>query len=126
MNHEKQYRNRLTFAALAYMLALWISITVLNALPADSALRVPIAILPVLPILFGMFNFLGYIRQIDELQRRIQFEGLAFSVGCTGLITFTLAFLENGGFPPINIIWVLPMLIAFWGIGTYLAARRYQ
>jgi hypothetical protein len=126
MHYEKQYKYRIVALALAYGVTLLFSIIILKALPAESGLRIPVAVLPVMPIVFGVLAFLHYMRHLDELQRRIQFEGLAFSVGCTGLITFTLGFLENAGFPSVNVIWVMPMLIAFWGIGTVVASRRYS
>jgi hypothetical protein len=92
----------------------------------DSPLRYPVALLPVLPVLFGVFALISFVRSIDELQRQIQLEGIAFSLGMTGVITFSLGLLEGTGFPFISMTWVLPMMIALWGIGVAIASRRYQ
>jgi amino acid transporter len=125
MNFQKAYNQRIFIAAILYAITLVVSIEVLKRMSAESVLRIPVALLPVIPVAFGVVAFMRYIRQLDELQRRIQLEGLAFSIGCTGMLTFALGFLENAGMPPVNIIWVLPILLVFWGIGTTLARRRY-
>lgn len=37
----------------------------------------PVALLPVLPIAYGIWAYTSFLRGIDELQRRIQLDGLA-------------------------------------------------
>ena len=61
-----------------------------------------------------------------RLQRRIQFEGLAFSFLAVCLLTLTWGFLQNAGLPHADIIWVAPLLIMLWGFGSALASRRYR
>ncbi len=125
MKAEKLYLRRFWVAITAYVVLVIIMSSVLDSL-TDNTLRVIITLLPIVPIVFGMWAFMQFIRQIDELQRRIHFEAFAFSLGCTGLITFTLGFLENAGVPQLSLIWVFPMMIAFWGIGVAIAGRRYK
>ncbi|MEZ4832608.1 MAG: hypothetical protein R2873_11535 [Caldilineaceae bacterium] len=91
----------------------------------STPLQVVLAVLPVVPLLFALRAFLRFLSRIDELQQRIQPKRL----GCrpaAGLVTITVGFLENAGLPQPSWIWVFPMLIAFWGIGTAIAGRRYQ
>ena len=121
----KQYRRAFIGAMLVYSLVLVIAVSIVNRI-GDSPWRFPVILLPVIPLLVALWAFLRYLRQLDELQRRIQFEGFAFSLGMTAFVTVTLGFLERVGFPQIGMIWVAPMLIAFWGIGVSLAARRYR
>ena len=94
-------------------------------------LKMVVALAPIVPIIFGGYAFVALLRQLDELQRRIHFEAFGFSIAITGiatfsLATFSLALLERAGYPILNLFWVLPMLIAFWGIGGALARRRYR
>ncbi len=56
---------------------------------------VPLALLPMIPAVWGMFGWIKAIRKMDELQRRIQIEGLLLSLGMTALITFSYGFLET-------------------------------
>ncbi len=125
MKPDRQYRREFLIAMGAYVILLIISISVLPGM-GDNPLRYGVAILPALPIVFGMFAYIRFVQQMDELQRRIQLEALAFSVGGTGIVTFALGLLENVGGPQINMIWVFPALIMFWGVGSFLANRRYR
>ncbi len=35
-------------------------------------------------------------------------------------------FRENVGFPPLSLIWILPLTVAVWSISLAFASRRYQ
>jgi len=115
----------LTGALVTYAAALVVAIVVIQAGP-PAAVRYVAALLPVLPIIYGMRAYWRFLSGIDELQRRIQLDGLAFAVGGGGLITVAWGFLELAGLPRLPAVWVFPLLIWLWGIGTALATRRYQ
>jgi uncharacterized membrane protein len=125
MNPEHRYQRQLGAGLLAYCLLVPLSIGLLGQVDGG-ILRVIIALLPVLPIPYMILAFLRYLRSLDELQQRIQLEAFGFSLSVTALITFTLGFLENAGVPQPSMTWVLPMMVAFWGIGQVVAARRYR
>ena len=110
---------------VAYSLVLPVSIWALGQTDL-TALQVVIAVLPVVPLLFGLRAFLRFLGRMDELQQRIQLQAIGFAAGATGMITITVGFLENAGVPQPSWIWVFPMMIAFWGIGIAFAGRRYE
>lgn len=122
----REYSQRFSLAMMMYAVTLVIAILIINQLDEDNALRYLIALLPVIPVLFGFRAFMTFLRQMDELQRQINFEGFAFSLGLTGIITFTLGFLEMAGLELVGMIWVFPLSIALWGIGAAIARRRYE
>ncbi|GAB5493827.1 MAG: hypothetical protein Phog2KO_40420 [Phototrophicaceae bacterium] len=122
----KTYLKNFSLTMVAYSVLLIVSRLLLNAEIENQALRIVIAVLPVLPVPFGVWVIMTFVRTMDELQRRIQFEAVAFSMLMTGMITFTLGFLADVGVPQLGLIWVFPMSIALWGIGQFLASRRYQ
>jgi hypothetical protein len=62
---------------------------------------------------------------LDELQRRIQREAVAFSFLAACLITLTWAFQQNAGLPRFDLNWVAPLVILLWGLGLGIAKRRY-
>jgi hypothetical protein len=111
---------------IGYIVVLFITLTTLKTMSPDNPLRYLLALLPVIPVLFGFVAYLRYVRQLDEMQQRIQLEGVAFSLGVTGILTFALGFLETAGLPPFGMIWVFPMSILLWGAGVALASRRYR
>lgn len=125
-NASKRYIVEFGLAMIiAYPLVLVISIILLNQYP-ESSWRVPLALAPVVPPLFGLRAFLRFLGRMDELQRRIQFEAIGFSFGVTLVVAMTAGFLENAGLPRLSWIFVVPLMIALWGIGTALATRRYR
>lgn len=126
MKPERLYTIRILSAGFVYVITLLPAFAVIRALPEGSLWRIPLALLPLPAILFGVWTFLQLLSALDELQRKIQLEAIGFSVGLTGVITFTLGLLESAGFPTLDLIWVFPMIIFLWGIGQTIAMRRYR
>jgi hypothetical protein len=123
-NHKRYLREFLP-AMLVYAVMVMVSVWLLKH-QVYRPLRLLFAVLPVIPALFAMWAAIRYVRGLDELQRRIQFEGLASSFLATCVIALTWALLQNAGLPHADIIWVAPMLIFLWGVGACVAKRRYQ
>jgi hypothetical protein len=85
-----------------------------------------VAVLPVLPALGMPLAIVRYLQSMDELQLRIQLEGLAFAFASTAIATFTYGFLQNADLPPVSWIWVWPVMGVCWIIGLLVAKRRYR
>ena len=122
-NH-KRYLKEFIPAMAAYVIVVFASVWTLKH-HEHSPLRFLLAVLPVVPAAFAMWAAIRYFRGLDELQRRIQFEGLAFSFLATCLIALSWGFLQNAGLPHADVIWVAPLLVGLWGVGTCVAKRRY-
>lgn len=124
--NSRRYLRQFIPAMIAYSIVLVAAITLLGRLSDASLWRIPVAVLPMIPIGFALRAYLIFLNGADELQRRIQLNGFAFAAGATGMVTLTYGFLENAGFPMISWVWIFPMIIAFWGIGSTIAERRYK
>lgn len=111
-------------AMLAYVVLLPLSIFAYRAVDQEG-LKALIAVVPVIPTLLGLVAILRAIRRMDELERRIHFEAVAFAFAATALLTFTYGLLENVVFPRVSLIWILPLMIVLWTLGQALARRRY-
>lgn len=122
--NSKRYLKEFLPAMAAYTAMVPISIWLLRG-QEHSPLRFVYAVLPVIPSAFAMWAAVRFFHGLDELQRRIQFEGLAFSFLATCLITLTYGFLENAGFPRLNWVWIVPILILSWKLGLVIAGRKY-
>ena len=120
-----RYLGEFSGAMGAYIGVLMLSISLRDQVtnPVISAL---VNIAPILPTLLVLWAILRQYGRFDELQQRVQSEALSLSAVLTALGTFTYGFLENAGFPPLNIIWVLPILIGLQGISVPFIARRYR
>ena len=97
------YTRQFALAMLGYMVCLFIAVPILRTF--DEALwRYAVALLPVLPIGYGVWAYARLLSRIDELQQRIHLSGLAFAVGVTGLLTPALGMLEVAGLPSMSMI----------------------
>ena len=123
---HRLYLKGFSLAIAVYMVVLLIAITLIDISPSSAWWRIPLALSPVVPIVFAMFAYMRFVSHIDELQRRIQFGALAFGFGISGILTFSYGFLEDVGFPHLSWTFVFPLMIAFWGIGVVIASWRYR
>jgi hypothetical protein len=123
-SNHRRYIKEFGGAMAAYVIVVYVSVWLLKH-RVHSPLRFLLAVLPVVPAAFAMWAAIRYFRGLDELQRRIQVEGLAFSFLATCLIGLSWGFLQNAGLPHADVIWVAPLLIGLWGVGTCVAKRRY-
>ena len=122
---RKKYKLQMGLGLAVYGLLLAVSLPLTQAYP-DAPWRYPLAVMPMLPFLYGIGAYIGYFRRVDELQRRIALESLAIAFGGTAAITFGYGFLENVGLPHVNWMFVWPVMAALWIFGGMFAHRRYQ
>jgi hypothetical protein len=122
---SKTYVREFVTATMAYVVLI---IGVIWLLPrlGDSPWRYVLAVLPAVPVAFGVAAFIRFLARLDELQQRIQLSGLAFATATIGLLSFTYGLLENAGLPPLSWIWIFPAIVMLWGLGSAVASRKYQ
>ena len=111
-------------ATLAYVILLPVSGLVIRAYP-HAWWRVLVALLPVVPGAIVVIVALRFLSRLDELQRKIQGEALAFGFGATAILTFSYGSLQNVGFPDLSWTWIWPLMALLWLIGLVIATRRY-
>lgn len=111
------------------MVAYTISILLMSYFREDyqgSVLYWGLTILPMVPTAYaGVIVFNGVL-EMDELIQRVHMEAIVFSAFVTGFITFAWSLMSNAGLPELPAIFVMPMLIAFWGVGLFLRKRKYE
>jgi hypothetical protein len=123
---HRVYLRDLMLTMGAYVVILIIAVAWVNILPKENGWRYVIILAPVLPLLAALLVFMRWLRQVDEFERKLNFEAFGFSMAVTMIITITLGFLERAGFPHIDLIWIPPLMIFLWGLGLTLARRRYK
>ena len=113
---------------VAYGLVLFASNSVLRGhpeLPKWSASL--IGLTPMIPLVFVLRASVASFRALDEMERRIQSEGLMISVAATAVIALSYGFLQSAiDAPAISWLWVWPVQAATWMAGKYVAQRRYR
>ena len=123
---KSRYLIELLGVLLLYGALLTFSLHALGAHEATWALRVPVALLPAIGAALLLVPITRYVRRVDEFERRVQFEAIAFAFAATAVTTFTYGFLENVGFPHLNWMWVWPVMSGFWIVARPIAVRRYR
>lgn len=123
--YEKRYGRNLLGAVAAYVVLLVISIFLIGRI-GESPWRFVVALLPMIPLGWGLAAYLRFLDQMDELQRRIQLNAVAFAAGAVGMFTFTLGLLENVGLPSMSLTWVFPLIIFCWGAAALYQERKYR
>ena len=118
------YAREFGIAMAGYVAAVLVSVQLTPSV--DPTFRALFVLIPLVPSGFALRAYLRYLGRMDELGRRIQLEALAIGFGAAGMLTFAYGFLENAGFPQLSYVFVLPLMILFWGIGGVIATRRYQ
>ncbi len=108
-----------------YSVLLLLSLWLLKKIPTNGW-RIPVAVLPVIPLLFVVWSVIHFIRTMDELQKSIHQEALTFSSLVTAVVTMTYGFLENAGLPQISVLYVPVLMCGLWGIGAGIASRKYR
>jgi hypothetical protein len=108
-----------------YCVALWF----LKRPEMPAMVKAVMIILPVIPFAFFLFYYIGHVRSLDELQRRVHLEGLALAFPIAVLFLMTLGLIEKAGalstkhWSYQEVWYYLPL---FYLIGTAIAARRYR
>jgi hypothetical protein len=123
--NAKRYLKEFGSSMATYSIMVPVSIWLLKG-HEHTPLGYAIAFLPIIPSSLAIWAFMRMFRCLDELQRRIQLEAVAFSFLATCLITLTWAFQQNAGLPRFDVSWVAPLLILLWGLGLGIAKRRYE
>lgn len=92
-------------------------------------LRVLVALLPALLVLLVVRAMARYVRDSDELQRRIELESVGIAAALVGSGYMVASFLQNAQLIDVSattaMLWVLPALCLVYGITKLLIARRY-
>ena len=125
MLSAKRYAVQMLAAFALYGLVLVPSIRYLKNHP-ETGWTLPIAVAPFLPVLGIAWVAIRAIRSMDEMQRRIQSDAVvtAFIISALGAIAY--GFLQNAGFPPVNLTFVGTSMIGVWGLSVLFSIRRYD
>jgi hypothetical protein len=123
--NEKRYLKEIGGSMAAYTAMVAVSVWLMKSY-GGSPLRYLFAVLPLIPSAFAIWAAIRFFRGLDELQRRIQFEAMAFSFLGTCLISLNWGILERAGLPHPDVVWVTLLLFALYCIGIGIACRRYQ
>lgn len=124
---SRRYFREFGTAILAYTVLLPAAFWALrHAEPAWA--RMALSLLPVLAIAMAGRAILRFVRDSDEMQRRIQLEAFALAALVLGVGSFALGMLVKAdvlAFDGTALMLVLPAYVLLYALFALLAARRY-
>ncbi|USJ02681.1 hypothetical protein MUG10_11835 [Xanthomonas prunicola] len=92
--------------------------------------RVLIALLPAVLVVLVIRAVARYVRDSDEMQRRIELEAIAIAAGLISGGYMTAGFLQAAELidvpASVAMLWVFPLLCAIYGITKSIHARRFE
>ena len=126
---HRQYLREFLPAMGAYVLAVFASLLLLKNIDAP-ATRALVALLPVLPIAFALRAIMRYVRNVDEMQQRIELEAIAFATAFVSLLYLAGGFLQLARVIDLHagtaMAMVFPLVCGVYGIAKPVVARRFR
>jgi len=122
-------RNQQRFVAwcLAWALAFVASTLLLDGgWLAAGAVTWGVAIAPTFLGFGVVWSYVVFVRQADELLRRIHLEALAWGFGTGALFMLGYRLLERAGAPELDMNDPLLVMVLVWALAQVLVARRYR
>ncbi len=125
----KRYLRALWPIMIGYSLTLFLSIYWIKRGIESVPLRALVAVLPALAIVLMMRAALRYLREIDELQRRIETEAIGIASLLVSVLYFAGGLLQKAKVIDVDsaaaMIWVFPLLCLIYGVAKMILTRRY-
>lgn len=124
---DRRNNRRFTIWCLAWagtiITATWI-IESFDNLP--TAATWTIATLPNVFAFLALVSYLRFLRMTDELQRRIQIEGLAVGFGVGWIFAIGYLVMQSAGAPELPVTAMILIMTGGWIAGNLLAIRHYR
>ena len=124
---HQRYQREFWPAMLAYVAIMFLLWPLLPKVH-NELLKIGLALLPVVPVLFVTRAMVRLVLGSDELEQRIHLIGLAVSVTVVGTLSLAGGFLAAAGVVKLDgaiLIWIWPALVVVYAVGRGWASRRY-
>jgi hypothetical protein len=126
---RRRYLREFTPAMVGYVVGLFVSMWLLKRVE-EPVLRAIVALLPVVPVALVVRALMRYIRDADELQRRIELESVSMATALVSMLYLAGGFLQMAKVIDIPsgvaMFWVFPLVCLSYGLVKIVVARRYR
>ncbi|GGY34503.1 hypothetical protein GCM10008098_29600 [Rhodanobacter panaciterrae] len=124
---HQRYQREFWPAMVAYMAIMFLLWPLLPQVHSE-LLKIALAVLPVVPVLFVVRAMVRLVLGSDELEQRIHLIGLAIAATVVSTLSLAGGFLAAAGVLKLDgaiLIWVWPTLVVVYAAGRSWASRRY-
>lgn len=124
--NSRRYTRRMLIVSVLYTVFTLFAGYMSRQLPEGDVLRIPLALLPVLPAAGMLYAMVSFARGLDELEQRIHLISAVIVLVTIVLGCITYGFLQAyAGFPPMNAFIVGMGGILGWSVTHPLVRRSY-
>lgn len=127
---RRRYTREIAVSMSAYAVAIIVSLLLLKRADLDTPVRALVALLPVPPIALVLRAMVRYIRDVDEMQQRIELEAVSIGTALVCMVYMAGGFLQAAKVIDVPsasaMIWVFPFICAAYGVAKAVVIRRYQ
>jgi hypothetical protein len=127
---RKRYTREMAIAMGAYVVVLFFSVWLLKRLDLAPAVRALVALLPLPPIAFALRAIVRYIRDVDEMQQRIELEAVSIATAFVSLVYMAGGFLQAAKVVDLPasaaMIWMFPLVCFSYGLAKAFIVGRYR
>lgn len=124
---EKRYQTRVTLAMALYVVVLLL-VWPLARGGTSMPLKVLLALLPTLPVLYVIWQMAQRVWHSDELQQRTHLIALGASTAIVGVASLIGGFLAASGVVKLDgsiLVWVFPVTLISYYVAQWWVARHY-
>ena len=109
--------------AIAFVGGKWILV---NRMPESEVFAWILAVLPTLMLVGAVFAYIKFLREADELIRKIQMDALAVAFGIGVIMGLAYETLELVGVPLAEPSLIAVTMMVVWSLAQFDAIRRYR
>jgi hypothetical protein len=125
----RRYQRTVIPIMVGYSLTLFLSMFLIQRGIESAPLRALVAVTPALAIMLMLRATLRYLREIDELQRRIETEAIGIASLLVAVLYFAGGLLQLAKVIDVNagvvMIWVFPLMCFIYAIAKIVLTKRY-
>ncbi|HEY3859883.1 MAG TPA: hypothetical protein VGM47_09795 [Gammaproteobacteria bacterium] len=124
---QRRQKRQVMIAMCFYAVLLLSCVYLIKHAAPTPSLKVVLALIPTLPVIWVMWSLYVFLEHADELQRRVHLTSLSLAAGVTAFLTLTYGFLEDfAGFPHIPAWWTFVIIDMVWGASSCVLWCRYK
>jgi len=97
-----------------------------QAVPLNGPMRYVLALMPMIGVAGCAWAIMRHVRQMDEMQRRMELESLAFAFSIAAFGSMAWGFAETAGAPKLPTFAIWPIMAGLWVLGRVTSRLHYD